>query len=282
VTAATVVLPTTGDRGPLLRWSVASVLAQTVADLELFVVGDGVDDGSRAVARELAEGDPRVTFLDLPKHPRRGEPHRHELLRDRARGRIVAYLCDRDLWLPDHLAALDRLLADADLAHTLRVGVGDDDRFTFTHVADLGDPADRAGHRAFANLVPLSFAGHTLEAYRRLPHGWRATPEGTATDRYMWAQFLDQPWVRARSGARPTVLYFKRGGHPGLGAAERLALLERWGPRISSPDGAEAVRDEVLAALWRAWRELEVRERRRRARPWRRLPGAARRRLAGR
>ena len=40
--AATVVLPTTGDRGPLLPYSVGSILSQTVRNIEVFIMGDGV------------------------------------------------------------------------------------------------------------------------------------------------------------------------------------------------------------------------------------------------
>lgn len=277
---ATVLLPTTGDRGPLLRHSVASVLAQTVADLELFIVGDGVDDGTRAVIEELVAADDRVRFVDDPKHERRGEPRRHELLTGQASGAIVGYLCDRDLWLPTHLAELERVLADADFAHTLRFRT-DDDGFRFVHTADVAG-ADRRRSTAAPTLVPLSFAGHTLDAYRRLPHGWRTTPTGTATDRYMWEQFLEQPWVRVAASPMPTVLYFRRGDHPGLSSAERLELLEAWSPRIASAEAADGVQREVLAALWQAWRDGEVREQQRRAQPWRAGPRALRRRLAGR
>ena len=279
--AATVIIPTTGDRGPLLRHSVASVLGQTVADLELFIVGDGVTPETRDVIEDLAAADPRVHFVDRPKHSRRGEPYRHQLLTEQASGHVVAYLCDRDLWLPTHLEELARCLDTADFAHTLRFRIDDQDQYRFSHLVDLGGP-DRERFLEPARLVPLSFAGHTLEAYRRLPHGWRVTPEGTLTDRYMWNQFLEQPWVRAAHAAVPTVLYFKRGDHPGLSTAGRLELLERWAPRLTVAGGPEAVQREVLLALWRAWREGEIRERHLRSRWWRAAPRSLRRRLAGR
>lgn len=277
----TVLLPTTGDRGPLLRHSVASVLAQTVADLELFVMGDGVDASTRAVIEDLAAADPRVRFVDDPKHQRRGEPRRHELLAERAAGEMVAYLCDRDLWLPTHLAELGRALAGADFAHTLRFHVTDDDRYRFSHAADLAG-SDRTTSARWPTLVPLSFAGHTREAYRRLPHGWRTTPSGRATDRFMWEQFLDQPWVRVAQTPMPTVLYFRRGDHPGLSTEDRRLLLERWSSRIATPDLAAGVQREVLIALWRAWRDGEVSEQQRRAKWWRAVPRSLRRRFLGR
>lgn len=289
--SATVILPTTGDRGPVLRHSVASVLAQTIGDLELFVIGDGVSSETRDVIAELVAEDPRVRFIDRSKHERRGEPYRHEVLSEQASGSVVAYVCDRDLWLPTHLEELQRCLADADFAHTLRFWVDDEDRYRFTHRTDLTgsdrdpavrDPSPPGPSARVLGLVPLSFAGHTLDAYRRLPHGWRVTPEDTATDRYMWSQFLDQPWVRVGHSAMPTVLSFKRGDHPGLSTAERLEVLERWAPRIADQDHVDDLQREVLLALWQAWRIGEVTARAPRPPARRSVLRSLRRRLGGR
>src|SRR5690242_12643975 len=121
-------IPTTSGRGALLPFSVGSVLAQTVADLEVFILGDGVDDATRCIIHELMRHDARIRFFDHPKHARRGEPHRHAALAQ-ARGRIVTYLCDRDLMLPRHLEVMGELLRDADFAHTLITRVTPSDTF---------------------------------------------------------------------------------------------------------------------------------------------------------
>lgn len=284
--AATVILPTTGDRGPVLRHSVASVLAQTIGDLELFVIGDGVTPETRDVVAELVAQDQRVRFIDRPKHERRGEPYRHEVLSEQASGSVVAYICDRDLWLPTHLEELTRCLEAADFAHTLRFWIDDEDQYRFTARTDLtGADRDRSVREppvGRPGMVPLSFAGHTLDAYLRLPHGWRVTPEGVPTDRHMWNQFLDEPWVRVAHTATPTVLAFKRGNHPGLSTAGRLAVLERWSPRLADAGGRDALQRDVHLALWQAWRDAEIRARMPRGRTWRSVPRALRRRIGGR
>ncbi len=64
--AATVVIPTY-DHGPTLRYAVQSALAQTVADLEVLVVGDGVPDVTRELMAELTAADPRVRWFDNAK-----------------------------------------------------------------------------------------------------------------------------------------------------------------------------------------------------------------------
>ncbi len=247
---ASVLIPTTGDRGPVLRFSVASVLRQTVNDLEVLVVGDGADDSTKAVAAELADADPRVRFFDFPKHERRGEPNRHTVITEHARGRVIAYMCDRDLLLPNHVAELTRLLADADLAYTLRFTVATDGTFEFTHALDLRDPRQRAEHVTALSFLPLSFAGHTADAYRRLPYGWRTTPATAATDRYMWSQWLDQPWCRVAASPEPTALRFSRGTYPGIGTEARRQELVSWVARLEDPD---QLRRDIMEAFWCDW-----------------------------
>ena len=67
---ATVLIPT-HDHGPTLRYAVASALQQTVQDLEIFVIGDGVTDEGRAVVAELVRADPRVRSRTGAVPPRR-------------------------------------------------------------------------------------------------------------------------------------------------------------------------------------------------------------------
>jgi glycosyltransferase involved in cell wall biosynthesis len=234
MTAATVLIPTHEHVEPL-RYAVASAQAQTLADFELFIVGDGVTDATRALVAELAATDPRIRFFDFPKGPRKGEIHRHAALAH-ARGRFVAYLGDDDWWLPDHLATLDALLADADFGHTMQVGI-DEGRQIVVMACDLANPAFR--DRMLGELVnrfDMTFAGHTLDAYRRLPHGWRTTPpEFPWTDLYMWRQFLAEPWCRARSAMVPTAINTWTHHRPHLSDRERAEDLADWRAQASEP-----------------------------------------------
>jgi glycosyltransferase involved in cell wall biosynthesis len=227
---ASVLVPTTGERVALLEHSVGSVLAQTVDDLEVLVVGDGAANSTRAWAESV---DPRVRWFGFPKDDRRGERNRHTVLTEHARGDIVLYLCDRDLWFADHVATMRDLLADADFAHTLRFTIDVDDQPSAPLGLDLTHPDDRASAAWTTNVLPLSIGGHTMAAYRRLPEGWRPTPPDRPTDRWMWVQFLDQPDIRVATSAWPTVLSFKRPS--GWTVDQRLAVLERWSPRIAEP-----------------------------------------------
>lgn len=224
MTAATVLVPT-HDHGPTLLRSVKSALAQTVADLEVLVVGDGVPDETRKVMAELT-ADPRVRFFDNPKGPRHGELHRHAALQE-ARGEIVCYLADDDLWLPGHVEEMRRLLAKADFAHALPFWI--DGKGGFHHLrVDLAKPYWRELLLGGENRIPLSCGAHTLEAYRRLPAGWRTTPDGTPTDLYMWQQILAAPGIRAVSGSNATVLHFPSFARKSWSKEQRLAELDFW------------------------------------------------------
>jgi len=78
-------------------------------------------------------------------------------------------------------------------------------------------------------------AGHTLAAYRRLPHGWRTAPADIPTDLHMWRQFLDQPWCRVQTDWRPTSLQFPSPPRRDWTLEQRLAELDEWVNRSRQP-----------------------------------------------
>ena len=244
--AATVLVPT-HDHGPTLLRSIASALAQTISDLEVLVVGDGVPDITRELMAELTSSDHRVKFFDNPKGSRHGEQHRHEALRD-AQGEIVCYLSDDDLWLPNHVEAMQALLAESDFAHTLPLRVDPEGRIHHWRV-DLELPFYRELFLRGENRVPHCCAGHTLELYRRLPAGWRAGPQALPSDLHMWQQILSVPGCRAISGTHPTVLHFPSHERGGWSSEERLEELDAWAARVNDPAWRKGLAQQVLDAV---------------------------------
>jgi glycosyltransferase involved in cell wall biosynthesis len=230
---ATVVLPT-HDHSPLLRLSLRTVQEQTVQDIEIFVIGDGVPDETRELVAEIGRDDPRVRFFDNPKGPRSGEVHRAAALAE-AGGEIVCYQSDDDLWCPDQVAEVRDLLTAADFAHTVVLSVAPDGLVTPCLTALEAGVIRAFMLRGTTNFLPLSGVGHTLAAYRALPFGWRTTPRPIWTDLYMWQQFLEQPGLRFASGSRPGVFNFPSPARRTWTLADRLSELERWYVFMAGP-----------------------------------------------
>jgi glycosyltransferase involved in cell wall biosynthesis len=84
--------------------AIASVVAQSCQDWELWLVDDGSIDASRDKALALAAAAPgRVHALEYPGHENRGQAAARNLALGRARGRYVAMLDIDDVWLPEKL-----------------------------------------------------------------------------------------------------------------------------------------------------------------------------------
>jgi len=252
---ATVLIPT-HNHGRLLTYAARSVLEQSVGDIELFIVGDGVDDATREAAREAAALDSRVRFFDFPKGPRRGEIHRHAALRE-ARGRIVCYLADDDLYLPRHVEAMAEGLREADFTHAVALTVNVDQTIEIFN-GHLAHPAARERMKGLWNFIPLGNGAHTMELYRRLPFGWRTSPDDTWTDLYMWRQILGVEGVRAVSGRRTTVLHFPSPHRAGWTLARREDEMARWARRIRAPEFELEMMESALDFAIRARFESDL------------------------
>jgi glycosyltransferase involved in cell wall biosynthesis len=242
---ATVLIPTF-DHGPLVRHALASAQAQTVRDIEIFVVGDGAPPLTREIVERMAAADPRIRYFDNPKGERHGERHRHRALAE-ATGRIVCYLSDDDLWFPDHVATMIELLGAADFAGSAR-GLFYPDGRIYAQPCDLSLKQYRNPKIALGNRMGLSTGAHTLAIYRRLPEGWRPAPPDVFTDQHMWRQILAMPGCRAISGYRPTGVGFSSLLRRQTPLEEREREMARWAAVIADPAGLRGLREEILVA----------------------------------
>jgi len=254
VTDATILIPT-HRHAELLPYAVRSALAQEGVEIELFVVGDGVEDDTRdALAPFLA--DPRVRFFDCPKGQRHGERLRHEVLRD-STSPIVCYLGDDDLLLPGHVAQMQELLEEADLAHDLPVNVWPDGSLRY-NAFDLARPEFVELLAAGRGGGGLTGVAHTRSAYDRLPHGWRPAPPGMPTDIHMWQQFLTIPGFKGVTGDRLTTLKFPSPLRTHMSIAERVAELEYWQRKIVDPAFSAELDALAVFAARRAAERLKL------------------------
>jgi glycosyltransferase involved in cell wall biosynthesis len=247
-TKFTVILPTTGNRGALLPYSVGSIQNQTIQEFEIFIIGDGISDETRELIQKMMNEDSRIKLFDHPKHERRGETYRHKALQE-ADSDFVCYLCDRDMMLPDHLETMAGLLGDYNFASTTYIDVKEDQSLSMSQYIAYYGKASENRVAATGGAISLSNVGHTLEFYHQLPHGWRTTPRGQFTDVYMWQQFNTHPKCNAYSLEEPTIMYFKRGNFPGASVAERKRDLEKWSKRIANQDDIDQIKKKAIGGL---------------------------------
>ncbi|MEX0620077.1 MAG: glycosyltransferase [Solirubrobacterales bacterium] len=150
-----------------LRLTIESALAQTVREVEVIVVEDGLDTGSRGVVRAI--GDQRVRWHR--KWFRSGsQTGPNEKGRRLARAPVVAYLGHDDIWAPDHLEGLlEAFATGADLVHSTTLMLG----------SPTGDLI--AGSRPFTpdHFVPPSSMAHLRDSPRiaRWPVSASITPQ---------------------------------------------------------------------------------------------------------
>ena len=175
------------DDDPNARTQMKWALAQ---DFELFVVCDGAPDETRVCANRFAAEDDRIRVFAFDKGERNGEAHRHTALAE-ASGRYVAHIADDDLWFPDHLTELAKLLAKVDFGNVTHVYIHNG-----APAAYFGDLASKQTRVTMLrdspryNFFGLTAAGYRLDAYRQLPEGWAPAPLGIWTDLHMWRKFL--------------------------------------------------------------------------------------------
>jgi glycosyltransferase involved in cell wall biosynthesis len=104
------IIVATYNRSNVLRCALETVVGQTFADWEAWVIGDACTDDTEQVVRSF--GDPRIQFHNLESNFGEQSGPNNEGVR-RARGACIAYLNHDDLWLPQHLERLHHHLMDA-------------------------------------------------------------------------------------------------------------------------------------------------------------------------
>ena len=262
VSARVLVIVPTHDHASTLDFAVNSALAQTVGDLDVAIIGDGVGDDTREVVSALISADDRVRFIDAPKSASRSELVRH-LVISNSEADIVTYLGDDDLFFPDHVEVMADLLGASDFAHPLPVYV-DIDESIVVLPCDLSDPRWVQMHLVPTfNTVSLTGAAHTIEFYRRLPDGWVEPPAGRWSDHFFWGQILTAPGVRAMTSHLGTTVKVHASIRTHVSAIERRQQLQPWVELVSDPGGRRTWNQMVDLAVRRAAADhhLEARHR---------------------
>ena len=96
-----------------LRETIESVLAQSYAKWELFLVDDGSSDGSSTIAQSYAARYPdKIFYLEHPGRRNLGVNAARNLGARHSRGEFLAFLDSDDIWLPAKLKVNVASMAD--------------------------------------------------------------------------------------------------------------------------------------------------------------------------
>lgn len=95
-----VIVPTRNRAETFLPQAIRSVIAQTYANWELFVVDDASTDNTASVVALFAQTDRRIRYL---RAPGQGPGMARKIASQQICGEYLAFLDDDDVWLPDKL-----------------------------------------------------------------------------------------------------------------------------------------------------------------------------------
>lgn len=181
-----ILLPT-HNRADVLPFAIQSVLAQTLRDYELLIVGDGCTDHTAEVVRGF--DDPRIRWFDLPKAPNTGYANRNVALRQ-ARGELIAYMQHDDLWLPDHLELLSSCLEHrkAELAYSQLLLVSPDG-IIMARVINLNDPHTLERHMAIKTGLGTTCVIHRRSCFENYGYWDERLP--FAGDTELWNRIIE-------------------------------------------------------------------------------------------
>ncbi len=242
--AFTILLPIV--RGPeLLEFALQSVAGQTIPGYELIIISDGAPRQTNAAAEAAASSDPRITFMAFDKGERHGEAHRHTALKQ-ARGKYVCQIADDDVWFPDHLAQMARLLDDAEFGNTLQTYITQDDQPVgiFTDLAQQSVRERMIGTEF--NIFGPTVAGYHRATYDRLETGWSPAPLGLWTDLFMWRKFLTMPGIKTATRFVVTALMFPSPLRKDWPIERRRAENARYVGLIQSDSWRDGLQQQVL------------------------------------
>jgi glycosyltransferase involved in cell wall biosynthesis len=229
----TILLPV--HRPPaLLPYAIASVQAQKRQHFELFVICDGAPPETAALARSRAAADARIRVFEHPKGERNGEAYRHQALQE-ARGRYVCQIADDDLWLPEHLTEIEKLLRSVQFGNISMVWVQPNGKGVVDR-HDLADPATRERMlKETWNFFGPTTVGYRLAAYRALPVGWTPAPPGIASDLFMWRKFLARTELSVSTRLAVTSAHFAAPYRADWSDEQRAAEIRDWAERFADP-----------------------------------------------
>jgi hypothetical protein len=202
---AHVIIPTHSAHDTL-KFAVLSALDQTSTPEKITIIGDGATEKVRLLSEELSDEFSIVEFQDEPKLGNRGEKYRDKLIQTSGAD-FISYLCDDDLYMPNHLEVMSKHLQDFDFVHPRPTFVNPDGAIFFLP-SGIEIPKIKTWHTLNPpqNTISLTGASHTRQSYLSLEKGWDAGPPEFWTDLYMWVKFFSNSKVKTFTSPHTTTI----------------------------------------------------------------------------
>ena len=255
-----VIIPTHSAHDTL-AFAVLSAINQSLPPYRVTIIGDGVTSQVRKVAEELARNFTEVEFLDNPKLENRGEKHRDWVIKA-SDADFISYLCDDDLFMPNHLEIMSKHLEEFDFVHPRPTFFSPRGTVSFL-LSGIESQEIRSWHSLEPryNTISLTGASHTRHSYLSLNQGWSAAPPRMWTDLYMWVKFLGDPKVSTFTSPFTTtikLIYSKENRE----LLNRSDLIEHWYRVTRQPEKLASLQREIeskfrkVSLAWRLARPL--------------------------
>ena len=218
----------------LLNFAIRSIFCQTEQDFEVHIICDGAPEETVNEATALAQAHKQIASHVFSKGERNGEIYRDPIIRS-TQAKYICQISDDDIWFPNHLAEIGRLLQTCDFGHTIQVDALPNFKL-YPHFGDISDPATASKmiHERF-NIFGPTASGYHQQAYLKLEEGWNAAPPDIWTDLHMWRKFLRNDKITCGSRFSFTNLHIAATSHNHMSLQERKTINEKWWNCVSNP-----------------------------------------------
>jgi glycosyltransferase involved in cell wall biosynthesis len=187
-TLITILIPTF-NHGEMIKYPLQSALAQTHTNIEILVVGDGAPEITKETVAKFQEKYKNIFYFDNKKGEHQGELLRRKAL-ESAKGEIVTYLADDDIWFPNHLeTVIQKMNEGYNFVNTLCSNLSTE-LVPLISIVDMSSRDDIADMFENKKSFGTTFGAHTMDLYKKLEAPWSIAPKGTPTDLSFWQTLL--------------------------------------------------------------------------------------------
>jgi glycosyltransferase involved in cell wall biosynthesis len=243
----------------LLKYALASVFNQYEKDFEIHIISDGSPEETTQTILNLVRRHRTITYHFFSKGYGNGEVYRDPIIRS-SHADLVCQIADDDIWFPNHLQEIEKLLRDYDFGNTIQTEAAPVRRL-MPLIADIADHqiASRMINERF-NIFGPTASGYRKEAYLKLEEGWSPAPPNVWSDLHMWRKFLRHDAIRCGSRLSFTNLHIALPHHRDMTMEEREPINADWWEMVSKPASMNRLMQSLAQPTHRSkdgWLEFE-------------------------